>query len=91
MLESYPSSLALARDIQLQLGGRALTPAVAKLYSQHTRLTAGRTGVNFWRQGEASERLADAALLIDASLEKRMPKIAIGMLACVVPGKSWNG
>jgi hypothetical protein len=71
MPEPHSSPLALARDIQLQLGGWALTPAVAKLYSQYTQLTAGRPGVNFWRPGEASERLTDAAHLIDSSFIKK--------------------
>ena len=68
MAESNSLPLNAARGFLLQNGGRALTPAVAKLYSQHTRLTADRPGVNFWRVGEASDRLADAAHLIDASL-----------------------
>lgn len=71
MLENSSTAVALARDVHLQFSGGALTPAVAKLYSQHTRISSGRPGLNFWRQDEAGERFADAAQLIDAALMKK--------------------
>ncbi len=71
MTENRSAPVAWARDVHLQLSGGSLTPAVAKLYSQHTRISAGRPGLNFWRLNEPQERLADAAQLIDAALLKK--------------------
>ena len=71
MLENSTRAVAMARDTHLQFAGGALTPAVAKLYSQHTRISAGRPGLNLWRHDEAGERFADAAQLIDAALLKK--------------------
>ena len=71
MLDNSSTAVSIARDVHLQLSGGALTPAVAKLYSQHTRISAGMPGLNFWRQDEAGERFADVAQLIDAALLKK--------------------
>ena len=71
MLENSTKAIDMARDAHLQFAGGALTPAIAKLYSQHTRISAGRPGLNFWRHDEAGERFADAAQLIDAALLKK--------------------
>jgi len=71
MSEATEQSIALARDIYLQLAGKALTPAAAKLYSQHTRITANQAGLAYWRPDEASERLDDAVRLMEAAFLKR--------------------
>ena len=71
MNEDRSTPVSMARDVHLQLAGGALTPAVAKLYSQHTRIIAGRPSINYWRPDEARERLADAAQLIHAALKMK--------------------
>ncbi|MFO0055592.1 MAG: DEAD/DEAH box helicase, partial [Dolichospermum sp.] len=59
--------IASATELQKSLAGGRLTPSIAKLYSQHTRLRAGGEGLKGWRENEASERLNDAIRLIDAA------------------------
>ena len=71
MSNGSTSSLAVARDLHLQLAGTALTPAIAKLYSQYTRYTNNQPGLALWRRGEAEDRLDDAVRLIDSALCKR--------------------
>ena len=63
--------IALATELQNSLAGSRLTPAIAKLYSQHTRLRAGEDGLTGWRQDEAGERLNDAMRLIEAAFIQR--------------------
>ncbi|MDJ0799304.1 MAG: DEAD/DEAH box helicase [Calothrix sp. MO_167.B12] len=63
--------IALATELQNSLAGSKLTPAIAKLYSQHTRLRAGGEGLKGWRDSEAGERLNDAIRLIEAAFIKR--------------------
>lgn len=70
---SQPSEevIAVATALQNSLAGSRLTPAIAKLYSQHTRLRAGQKGLIGWREDEAGERLNDAVHLIEAALIQR--------------------
>ncbi|MGV0105069.1 Helicase ATP-binding domain-containing protein [Nostoc sp. DSM 114160] len=63
--------IALATELQNSLAGSKLTPAIAKLYSQHTRLRAGEKGLTGWREDEAGERLNDAMRLIEAAFIQR--------------------
>lgn len=63
--------LDLARATGRRLAGGTLTPACAKLYSQHTRLEAGQPGLSKWRKTEAESRLEEAVRLIDAGLLQR--------------------
>lgn len=63
--------IALATELQKSLAGSRLTPAIAKLYSQHTRLRAGGKGLTGWREDEAGERLNDAMRLIEAAFIQR--------------------
>ncbi|MDF5719742.1 MAG: DEAD/DEAH box helicase [Rhizonema sp. PD37] len=63
--------IALAKELQKSLAGSRLTPAIAKLYSQHTRLRAGGKGLTGWREDEAGERLNDAMRLIEAAFIQR--------------------
>jgi hypothetical protein len=71
MSNGSASSIAVARDIHLQLAGTALTPAMAKLYSQYTRYTTNQPSLAHWRSDEAEDRLDDAVRLIDSALLKR--------------------
>ena len=43
----------------------------AKLYSQHTMLREGRTGLRYWGNSEASERLNDAMRILEATFIER--------------------
>ncbi|QLE40705.1 DEAD/DEAH box helicase [Nostoc sp. C052] len=63
--------IALAKELQNNLAGSRLTPAIAKLYSQHTRLRAGGKGLTGWREDEAGERLNDAMRLVEAAFIQR--------------------
>lgn len=63
--------LDLARSVSQRLAGGALTPASAKLYSQHTRLDAGQPGLKQWRSNEAASRLEDAVRLVEAAFVRR--------------------
>jgi len=71
MPRAAEQAIDLARDIYLQLAGEALTPAAAKLYSQHTRVTTKQASLALWRPDEANERLDDAVRLIEAAFIKR--------------------
>src|SRR5215217_110730 len=64
-------TLALAAKLRQDLVGRGLTPNLAKLYSQHTRLLASQPGLGGWRSEEASARLQDAVLLLEAGFAER--------------------
>lgn len=64
-------SAVLARQIQRKLAGRGLTPAIAKLYGQHTHVAAGQRGLSSWSPAEANDRLDDAVRLIEAALLNR--------------------
>lgn len=60
-----------ARSVGESLAGKGLSPAFAKLYSHHTRLSAEQIGLAGWRSDEAYYRLHDAMRLIGiAFLEK---------------------
>ncbi|MEH1964392.1 MAG: DEAD/DEAH box helicase [Nostoc sp.] len=63
--------IVLAKELQNSLAGTRLTPAIAKLYSQHTRLRAGGKGLTGWREDEAGERLNDAMRLIETAFIQR--------------------
>jgi hypothetical protein len=68
MSEARLDTLTLARQLRRELAGRSLPPRFAKLYSQHTRLRAGRPSLSGWRPGEFDDRLYDAFRLISATL-----------------------
>lgn len=68
MFASSPEIITLALLLQERLAGMGLTPSLAKLYSQHTRLVTGQEGLIAWRSDEAQERLDEALQLIDAAL-----------------------
>jgi hypothetical protein len=68
MTPSPSNILALAEECQERLASPRLTPAAAKLYSQHTRLRFQQPGLANWTAGDATQRLDDAIRLIDAGL-----------------------
>jgi DEAD/DEAH box helicase len=70
MADERNGVLDLARSVSQRLAGGALTPASAKLYSQHTRLDAGQPGLR-WRSNETASRLEDAVRLVDAAFVRR--------------------
>src|SRR5688500_696401 len=61
----------LARTLRSELAGRSLTPAIARLYSQHTRLQARQASLSSWRREEATARLYDAERLVQSALVER--------------------
>lgn len=71
MAQQKDELLDLARSVSRRLASGALTPACAKLYSQHTRLDAGQPGLRLWRAREADDRLDEAVRLIDAAFLQR--------------------
>lgn len=71
MTQPSKEVIGLATELQNSLAGSKLTPAIAKLYSQHTRLRAGGKGLTGWREDEAGERLNDAMRLIEAAFIQR--------------------
>ncbi|WP_414619103.1 DEAD/DEAH box helicase [Calothrix sp. CCY 0018] len=71
MAQPSQEVIALATEVQNNLAGSRLTPAIAKLYSQHTRLREGQKGLTGWRKDEADERLNDAIRLIEAAFIKQ--------------------
>jgi len=56
--------LRLSKIISEDLAEGGLSPAFAKLYSQHTRLGSRQAGLTGWRPDEAYSRLHDAMRLI---------------------------
>lgn len=68
MTDHSPSLEVLATQVCHSLGASELTPAVARLYSQHTRLRQHQEGLPTWSPNEASSRLTDAYRLLDAAL-----------------------
>ncbi len=71
MAQPSSETITLASQLQDSLAGSGLTPSFAKLYSQHTRLRAGRPGLAGWREEEAVSRLNDAMRLVEAAFVKR--------------------
>jgi len=70
--ELADEALAAARRNRASLAGAKLTPATAKLYSQHFRLAAGGAPLATFSEGEFVRRLTDAVVLVDGSLQGRV-------------------
>lgn len=68
MAEQMDELLRLAQSVSSRLAGGTLTPACAKLYSQHTRLDAGQPGLRHWTERDAEARLNEAVQLIEVGL-----------------------
>lgn len=58
----------LAQQAHAAFASEGLPPAIAKLYSQYSRLRTDRPGLAGWRADEFGRRLDDAVLLVHASL-----------------------
>lgn len=73
MSQTTPTTetIALAAELRQALVSRGLTPDIAKLYSQHTRLLTGQSGLSGWRSDEAAARLEDAVRLLEAGFVER--------------------
>lgn len=67
MVQPSTETIALASELVETLVGSGLPPALAKLYSHHTRLRENRPGLMSWSQSEANERLDDMVRLLEAS------------------------
>jgi hypothetical protein len=59
------------RQLREELARRQLSPDVARLYSQHVRLSAGQEGLRAFRDVDARRRLSDAIRLVDAAFYAR--------------------
>src|SRR5258706_8738870 len=68
-----PSSktIELARNLRKDLAGADLPRSFAKLYSQHTRLSANRPSLSTWQETETLECLNDAIRLLEAAFIER--------------------
>lgn len=51
-----------------ELAGTTLTRGIARLYSQHTKLQAGKDGLPSWKKEELYQRIGEAERLIVAAL-----------------------
>lgn len=71
ILDLNDRTIQLARETREILAKPSLIPAVAKLYSQHTRLISGRPGLHSWGESEAVLRLDDANRLIQCAYIER--------------------
>jgi DEAD/DEAH box helicase len=63
--------IAMADDCRHHFAAPSLSPAAAKLYSQHTRLRFQQPGLTSWSTAEASQRFADAVRLLEAGFVLR--------------------
>ena len=65
MADESLDPLAAARALRTEVGQR-LTPAFAKTYSQYVLLRTGQDGLRNWQEKDFSDRLKDAAALVEA-------------------------
>lgn len=75
--------IADAERTQSRLAGDTLTPDIAKLYSQYTRLRFLRPGLSNWSTADHHSRLTDAVSLVDAGLILREAKNPDRSRACL--------
>jgi len=61
-------SLDLIREFGERMAGPALTRDIARLYSQHTRLRAGTSGLSSWTNAELFARLGEGEKLLVAGI-----------------------
>ena len=71
MVQPSEETVALASQLVESLVNSGLTPAVARLYSHHTRLRENRPGLMSWSQLEANSRLDDVIRLLEAASVQR--------------------
>lgn len=71
MTEQISNSIQLAGNLRRELAGADLPTTYAKLYSQHTRLSANRPSLITWQKEEALLCLDDAMRLLEAAFIER--------------------
>jgi hypothetical protein len=65
-------TVALASQlVESLVGSGGLPPALARLYSHHTRLRENQPGLQTWSQAEANNRLEDVMRLLEAASIQR--------------------
>jgi hypothetical protein len=64
-------ALNLARNLRESLAGASISKSLARLYSEHTLLGAGGSGLVSWSNTETTERLNDALRLLEAAFTER--------------------
>ncbi len=70
MIQPDEETVALASQLAESLAG-GLPPALARLYSHHTRLRENQPGLRTWSQDEANSRLEDVMRLLEAASIQR--------------------
>jgi hypothetical protein len=58
------------RRTRSQLAGSKLSPALAKLYSQHVKFATGQAPLDSFSSVEFAERLGDAVILVAGAVKK---------------------
>ena len=71
MAQPKSETVELAAHLRTSFAGDNLTPLVAKLYSQYTRLKEGQPGLTGWGDDEARLSLNDAIRLLEAAFIER--------------------
>lgn len=71
MAQPSKETLTLAKKLREDLAGTTIPKSLAKLYSQHTRLGAGRLGLANWSEKETTDCLDDALRLLEAAFAER--------------------
>lgn len=60
-----------AREVRETFAGGPLPAPIARLYSQHTRLSTGQPSLSHWTLRDSFQRVNDAVRLIEAALVER--------------------
>jgi len=71
MVQPSAETVTLVSQLVESLVGSGLPPALARLYSHHTRLRETRPGLMSWSQSEANSRLDDVVRLLEAASVQR--------------------
>src|SRR6266567_8079951 len=71
MAQPTSEIVKLAEKLRENLAGTNLPRSFARLYSHHTRLRAGQTGLPSWQGEEATDRLNDAIRLLEVAFIER--------------------
>ena len=78
------NSLSMIQELGEKLAGRTISREIARLYSQHTRIRAGTSGLQTWTTDELNkllfeaERLLIAGMAVDDSSDSRRFLIRAG-------------
>lgn len=71
MAQLSSENIFLASALVEELASSGLPPALARLYSHHTRLRENQPGLVSWSQSETNKRLEDVFLLLEASFVQK--------------------